>query len=166
MSDQQRIKYGVFVQQKESESGDLHWEAVAIDLPGCVAASDDLIDLFDLMSDAQDLWIETAEERDMTLPEPTTSGTHSGKVTVRMPGTLHDSIAVQAKVEGVSLNQWILTRLSGSMAEHKRPPQHVEYHVHPLHTWSADATPFTPVDQKKNDMRVHVDDLAARLGRV
>lgn len=39
----------------------------------------------------------------------------SGLITVRMPPALHEQLAVQAKAQGVSLNQLIVTLLAGGI---------------------------------------------------
>src|SRR3712207_8363332 len=46
-------------------------------------------------------------------PEPT----HSGKLTVRMPPSLHRRLAEQADAEGVSINQWMVTLLAAGAGE-------------------------------------------------
>ena len=45
------------------------------------------------------------------------SGTHSGKLLLRMPPALHARLAQEAEKGGVSLNQLITTRLEASLQE-------------------------------------------------
>lgn len=47
-----------------------------------------------------------------TVPAPLTDRTYSGKFVVRMPQTLHAHLAVEAAEQGVSLNQWVLHKLT------------------------------------------------------
>jgi hypothetical protein len=47
--------------------------------------------------------------------------THSGRLLVRMPGTLHAELAREADREGVSLNAFIVAALSGSVAWRSDP---------------------------------------------
>lgn len=47
---------------------------------------------------------------------PRTTPSHSGKLLVRMPATLHDELARTAEREGVSLNQLITGVLASSVA--------------------------------------------------
>ena len=59
---------------------------------------------------ALELFIESTEAGDK-LPKPTESIDYSGQIRVRMPKTLHSSLARKAKKEGVSLNTWMITLL-------------------------------------------------------
>ena len=43
---------------------------------------------------------------------------YSGKVTLRLPQELHARLAVQAEANGSSLNNWLVTTLSESVARH------------------------------------------------
>ena len=43
---------------------------------------------------------------------------YSGKVTLRLPPELHARLAVQAEVSGSSLNNWLVSALSQSVANH------------------------------------------------
>src|SRR5215210_442995 len=47
--------------------------------------------------------------------------THSGRLLVRMPGTLHAELAREADREGVSLNAFIVAALSGAVAWRSNP---------------------------------------------
>jgi hypothetical protein len=47
--------------------------------------------------------------------------THSGRLLVRMPGTLHAELAREADREGVSLNAFIIAALSGAVAWRSDP---------------------------------------------
>jgi len=49
----------------------------------------------------------------MIIPKPLKiDDNYSGKILLRMPKTLHAHLIAAAKVEGVSLNQYILYKLS------------------------------------------------------
>jgi HicB family len=47
--------------------------------------------------------------------DPDTTTSHSGRLLVRMPGTLHAELAREADREGVSLNSFIVAALSGAV---------------------------------------------------
>jgi 2-oxoisovalerate dehydrogenase E2 component (dihydrolipoyl transacylase) len=47
--------------------------------------------------------------------DPDTTASHSGRLLVRMPGTLHAELAREADREGVSLNSFIVAALSGAV---------------------------------------------------
>ena len=64
------------------------------------------------LSRAIELAIETFEEEGWALPEPRTVRTHSGQFRVRLPGSLHAWLAETAEGEGVSLNTFVVAKLS------------------------------------------------------
>ena len=50
------------------------------------------------------------------LPAPAKRSSHSGQLRVRMPVSLHRALAMAARREGTSLNQWIVSLLSAGAA--------------------------------------------------
>jgi predicted HicB family RNase H-like nuclease len=44
---------------------------------------------------------------------PATQRHFSGKLNLRLPASLHARLAREAEREGISLNQWIITKLAG-----------------------------------------------------
>ena len=67
---------------------------------------------------AIELAIETFEEEGWALPEPRTVRTHSGQFRVRLPGSLHAWLAETAESEGVSLNTFVVAKLSEARGIH------------------------------------------------
>ena len=61
---------------------------------------------------AKELWIETALSEGQTVPEPSNVRGYSGRLVLRIPRSLHRKLAGQAKRDGVSLNQYLLTLLA------------------------------------------------------
>jgi predicted RNase H-like HicB family nuclease len=82
-------------------------------LQGCVTHGDSAeAALHEVLSAAQ-LWLDDAvrhKER-VPLPQPR----RSGKLTLRLPISLHQNIARAAEVDGVSLNQWVVAKLAGQV---------------------------------------------------
>jgi HicB family len=60
-------------------------------------------------------WLVTAKREGKDVPEPKTSQSHSGRLLLRMPQTLHAELARTAERENVSLNQFITDALAGSL---------------------------------------------------
>ena len=54
---------------------------------------------------------DLAESREVA-PEPLSKRSFSGTLNLRMPKHLHRQLAIEAAQEGVSLNQWINTKLA------------------------------------------------------
>ena len=82
------------------------------DLPGCISQGDNLGDAFSMIVDAKRAWLEAALEDGAVIPEPTNDDEFSGKFVVRVPKSLHKFLSEQAKLEGVSLNQYINYKLA------------------------------------------------------
>ena len=86
--------------------------AVFPDLPGCMSQGETPEEVVEMAEDARRLWIETAFEDGLAIPEPTVTGEYSGKFVVRLPRSLHRDLAEEAEREGVSLNHHVSTLLS------------------------------------------------------
>ena len=68
---------------------------------------------------AKELILKVMEEDGESIPLPSTYASSSGQLRVRMPKTLHASVAAEAYMEGISLNTYIVSRLSENNAYHK-----------------------------------------------
>lgn len=61
--------------------------------------------------------LELLKEEGREIPEPYPTQEYSGKVLLRMATSLHRALALEAKQEGVSLNQLLNLKLSTSLAQ-------------------------------------------------
>jgi len=61
--------------------------------------------------DVLNLLIQSAVEHGEPIPPP--ERRFSGNLRLRLPASLHGRLAREAEREGVSLNQWIVSRLAG-----------------------------------------------------
>jgi antitoxin HicB len=84
--------------------------AMAPELPGCVTAGETEAEALELLHDAMSLWMTSALEDGQPVPEP--AGQSSGRMLLRMPGSLHRRLLERAEVEGVSANQLAVTLLA------------------------------------------------------
>lgn len=91
--------------------------AVFPDLPGCLTQAESLVELAAMANEARELWIETEYERGHDIPLPSYPEEYSGKFNLRIPRSLHRTLAEAAEREGVSLNQYVLTLLAQGHAE-------------------------------------------------
>ena len=82
------------------------------ELPGCMSAGDTPEEAVEMIHDAMRGWIESNIERGLEIPLPDVMKKYSGKFLVRVPTYLHRNLAEQAKKEGVSLNQFVVSLLS------------------------------------------------------
>ena len=87
------------------------------DLDGCVTQGDTMEEAFQMLQEAKELWLETAHSSGIRIPEPRSTEDFSGRILLRMPKCLHARLSAQADDEGVSLNQYIVSLLSGEAAQ-------------------------------------------------
>ena len=81
------------------------------ELKGCMSHGESPKEAIEMIEEAKELWFEAALESGFEIPEPSDKE-YSGKFVVRVPKSMHRSIAETAKEEGVSLNQFVLSKLS------------------------------------------------------
>lgn len=82
------------------------------ELPGCMTQAETLDEAFKAIEDARQVWINGTYEMGQDIPLPRDMEEYSGKFMVRIPRSLHRTLAHAAKQEGVSLNQYIASLLA------------------------------------------------------
>ena len=85
------------------------------ELPGCVTCAETMEDVIKNAEDAKRAWILACLEDNIEIPEPAGdagSSKYSGNFKLRMPKSLHESLALNAKKEGISMNQYCLYLLT------------------------------------------------------
>ncbi len=82
------------------------------DLKGCMSCGETIAEAIDAAQDAKQAWFETALEEGLHIPEPKEIEEFSGSFRLRIPKTLHRELALNAKREGVSMNQYCVFLLS------------------------------------------------------
>ena len=79
------------------------------DLPGCITCAETMEEIIENALDAKRIWLEAAINDNTIIPEPADNlSGYSGQFKLRMPKSLHKSLAVHAKEEGISMNQYCL----------------------------------------------------------
>ena len=89
------------------------------ELPGCITCADTLEAVMLNAADAKKAWLEAAMEDGISINEPSTEADYSGQFKLRLPKSLHKSLAEQAKSEGISMNQYCLYLLSQNHMSHR-----------------------------------------------
>jgi antitoxin HicB len=99
----------------EAEGGG--WMITYPDLPGCVSDGATEAEAIENGRDAMEGWLAVAKEMGHPIPKPSShmQQDYSGKFQLRIPKTLHHSLALRSKQEGVSLNQLCVSLLSYEM---------------------------------------------------
>jgi antitoxin HicB len=138
------LPYKVDIYPEEDGNG---YTAIIPDLPGCMTCADTIEELWDMIQEAKELWLEVALEDGDHIPEPAPVQTeeYSGKFTVRIPRSLHRQLANRAKWENTSLNQLVLALLSENMGRWSERKQGfpVQYGSH------RSLKPFPPYEFQK-----------------
>src|SRR3984893_9308120 len=95
------------------------WFARVMELRGCMTEGNTKEEALKNLDDAMKGWIDVAIEDGESIPEPLESRSFSGKFVVRVPRSLHRNLAKRAEVEGVSLNQVVVTALAREVGQKK-----------------------------------------------
>lgn len=82
------------------------------ELPGCMTCAETWADVFDMAEDAKKSWMTAALEDGCDIPLPKELDDYSGQFKLRIPKSLHKSLAEGASREGISMNQYCLYLLS------------------------------------------------------
>lgn len=106
-------RYPVVLTSLTSEEGG-GWFAEIKELPGCAADGETPQEAIESNEESKRLWISTALEHGRRIPPPETDeqGEYSGRLTLRMPKTMHRKVAELARREGISLNQFLLAAIA------------------------------------------------------
>jgi len=110
------LKYKVII---EFHPEDDFYFASFPDLPGCIAHGATEAEALAHAIEVKDEWLETALEEGWSIPEPSSLIEVSGRITLRMPKTLHQNLIDKAEDEGISLNQFILYLLAEGIGKRK-----------------------------------------------
>ena len=89
------------------------------ELPGCMTQAETLEELSERIENARRAWIQLAYEDGMEIPLPRLEQEYSGRFVIRLPKYLHRQLAEEAAREGVSLNQFAATLLSGAVSTYQ-----------------------------------------------
>ncbi len=82
------------------------------ELPGCMMHGDTPEEAVKLGIAVKDEWIDAACDKGWKVPEPRHAGKPTGRLTLRVPKSLHERIIERAIDEGISQNQLIVSCLS------------------------------------------------------
>lgn len=82
------------------------------DLPGCLSSGETVAEAVANAEDAKKAWFEAAIEDNIPIAEPGSPDAYSGQFKLRIPKSLHRSLAEHSKREGISMNQYCLYLLT------------------------------------------------------
>ena len=84
------------------------------ELPGCITTADSSERILQNATDAKKTWLEAAIEDGVEIREPAERNPedYSGQFKLRIPKSLHMALSLNAKREGISMNQYCIYLLS------------------------------------------------------
>lgn len=82
------------------------------DLPGCLTCGETLEQAIANAQDAKRAWVQAALEDGVEIRDPDSLNDYSGQFKLRMPRSLHRSLAEHSQREGISMNQYCVYLLS------------------------------------------------------
>ncbi|WP_373288461.1 type II toxin-antitoxin system HicB family antitoxin [Calditerricola satsumensis] len=106
------MPYTIMLQKIRDESGEYYFARV-LELDGCQSDGDTPEEALKNIREAMEGYLEVKLEYGDPIPEPVPeSQAYSGQFRIRIPKSLHQRLVIEAQREGVSLNQYVLYKLS------------------------------------------------------
>ena len=90
------------------------------ELPGCITCGETVESAVANALDAKKAWLEAAMEDGIEIHEPDSLEDYSGQFKLRIPRSLHRSLAEHSKREGISMNQYCVYLLSRNDAVYSK----------------------------------------------
>lgn len=103
-----KLPYKMEIVEDTEEGG---FTAAFPELSGCVTCGETLEEAIKNAEDAKAVWLKAAIEDGIKIHEPSDDD-YSGQFKLRLPKSLHRSLAEHSKREGVSMNQYCVYLLS------------------------------------------------------
>ena len=82
------------------------------ELPGCITVGDSVEYVVSNALDAKREWLTAALEDGILISEPGELDDYSGQFKLRIPKSLHKSLAEHSRAEGISMNQYCVYLLA------------------------------------------------------
>lgn len=109
LNDYMELSYRMEIVEDKDEDG---FVVSYPDLPGCITYGETIETAVSNALDAKKAWIEATLESGIEIHEPESLDDYSGQFKLRIPRSLHRTLAEHSKREGISLNQYCLYLLS------------------------------------------------------
>jgi antitoxin HicB len=109
------LPYHIVLMRDEEGEDEAPWKARVEEIPGCQAHAETSEEAARAIEKALEDWIAAALEKGVDVPEPKRQSSHSGRLLLRLPQTLHAELAHKAESEETSLNGFITSVLAGAV---------------------------------------------------
>lgn len=115
LEEYMKLPYKLEIIPDKEDSG---FVAYYPELPGCITCGSSLSAVAANAEDAKREWLFAAIKDGVPINEPDDTTSYSGQFKLRLPKTLHRTLAENSKKEGISMNQYCVYLLSKNSAEH------------------------------------------------
>lgn len=109
LNDYMEMSYRMEIVEDQDEGG---YVVSYPELPGCITCGETIEAAVTNAADAKKAWIKAALEEGTEIHEPGNLEDYSGQFKLRIPRSLHRSLAENSKREGISMNQYCVYLLS------------------------------------------------------
>ena len=109
LNEYMKMPYRMEIVEDEEEGG---FVVSYPDLPGCITCGETIESTVQNALDAKRTWIEAALEERIEIYEPDSLENYSGQFKLRIPRSLHRSLAEHSQKEGISMNQYCIYLLT------------------------------------------------------
>ena len=109
MDDYMNMNYRMEIVEDKEEGG---FVVSYPELPGCITCGETMESAIANAQDAKKAWVQAALEEGIEIHEPDSLEEYSGQFKLRIPRSLHRSLAEHSKREGISMNQYCVYLLS------------------------------------------------------
>lgn len=117
IEDYMAMPYRMEIVEDSDEGG---FVASYPDLPGCISCGETVEAAAANAQDAKRAWLEAAMEDGIVIREPDSLDDYSGQFKLRIPKSLHRSLAEHSQREGISMNQYCVYLLSRNDAVYSK----------------------------------------------
>jgi antitoxin HicB len=107
------LPYTMTVKFRLEQGG--YYVASYIELPDLTMTGETPEEAVRELQDEKREWFEECLKRGISIPLPVEPQKYSGKIVLRMPSSMHESLIRIAELEGVSLNQYMLSAISRAL---------------------------------------------------
>ena len=117
LNDYMAMSYRMEIVEDKDEGG---FVVSYPDLPGCITCGETVESAVANALDAKKTWLEAALEEGIEIHEPDSLEDYSGQFKLRIPRSLHRSLAEHSQREGISMNQYCVYLLSRNDAVYSK----------------------------------------------
>ncbi len=107
------LPYSMIVKFRPEQGG--YYVAGYVELPDLTMTGDTPEEAVRELQSEKREWFEECLKHNISIPLPVEPQKYSGKIVLRMPPTMHEALIHIAELEGVSLNQYMLTAISRAL---------------------------------------------------